>query len=143
LDHLVAIQAVLKELVKESINMPADNLRAKSIYEQLLILKAEVEEAIKSMEEIMDKNNNLSKAKLLLKKLANSHGVIVKNYKLVINPIKEKVLLIDLRQVLTPDWSSVFKEISLDEASELFINAENIEVDGRVYSWEQLFTTYL
>jgi hypothetical protein len=54
MNRLVNTQAVLRELEKSDLQ----DLQLKSILEQLLILKGEVEEAIKAIKEAMEKNSS-------------------------------------------------------------------------------------
>jgi hypothetical protein len=136
--NLKVIQSNLKGLIEEY--MPPCELRLESIYEQLLVLRSEIEVSIEAVEKLMNENKS-SKVKSLLKKLVNS-DVRVRNYRLVIKPSEKeewRILLVDCYKALTPDWSEVFEEISLDDAIELFKNAKNIEVNGKIFeSWEQV-----
>jgi hypothetical protein len=142
MDHLVV---TLKELIKESMNMPADDIQLKGILEQLTILEEEIKEAIKSVEELMNKN---SKIRALLGRLANS------GRRITVRPIMDDCivkidpsnpnhcLIIDSYVILGGPlgWSKAFDEVPIDEVEGLLRKVLYIQLDdGRTFSsWEQL-----
>jgi hypothetical protein len=139
MDHLVTIHSTLKELIKESMNMPAEDIQLKGILDQLTILEEEIKEAIKSVEELMNKSKS-SKVKSVLKRLNGE--IIIGRYRLVISPNSpDKVLLVDLVRILGGPiaWPEAFEEMDLAKVVEVFKDAENIEWNGKIFNgWEQL-----
>jgi hypothetical protein len=160
MSQFVKLQTTIKhvsESLKEFLNpkIMEDKMALQALYEQLLILKTEIEEGIKGIEECMKDKENFD-IEDLLKKLA-AKGL----QKITVKPLEDrftveldltqgKILIVDVYKILCPYlWveGEAFKEVTLREAEKLlkdvwYIDVENLKGSEarRFSSWRELLS---